>query len=733
MIGPRRWMKRARRTGVAWGFCLTMVACAQVPRLNSLTPRWLQRGTTNTVTLKGENLAGFTEFLLSGAPGLAVTVVPAAAPTVTVVSDDDAVAVAADTNREVTVRVAVGPHAGLGARELRLASPLGVSNPEAVEVGSLPEVREVEPNNTLAEAQRVELPAVLNGVIDAPTEVDTFRFHVRKGEEYVFDVHANRFGSALDPSLRLLDAQGHELARGEDELGLDAFIAFAAPADQDCILQLRDFRFRGGPDFTYRLYAGALPYVDYFFPFGGRRGQTVAVAVRGRNLDGLKELNLGIAANAPLGLQEVRAHTPRGFTNARWLDVGAAPEFTETEPNDTAAQANTVGLPVSINGRIQADKDVDQFRFKVGPGETVVFEAYASVFGSPLIPLLTLTDAQGHVLQRNHEGAGRADARLEQTFAQAGDYVIAVSALLAGGGENYGYRLTARQPAPDFAAVCLVDTPRVHRGATAALRVEVRREGGFGGDVEIVPEALPAGVTCAPLVITPAFGGGTLMLSAAPQAALGHGRFRLRALGAMGGQRVARAVRPQAGDRRVKEAFVTVLEALPFQVEPLTLSATVAQSEGGAIAVEVTRQPGFTGEIRLALEGFSAGRDPITRSLETEPVTLKGVETRARLSFKARLDSELGTRPVWVRAESTVAGRAVSCVSRPVMFTADEFPFVLATSLPRVSVTAPAGGATSAANEAEFSVRAVRRGWFTDAITLALEGLPEGVTATATN
>ena len=46
------------------------------PRLNSLAPEWIQRGTTVEVILRGENLGGITRVIFDGDAGLTATNVP---------------------------------------------------------------------------------------------------------------------------------------------------------------------------------------------------------------------------------------------------------------------------------------------------------------------------------------------------------------------------------------------------------------------------------------------------------------------------------------------------------------------------------------------------------------------------------------------------------------------------------------------------------------------------------
>jgi len=712
-----------------WLLLAALPAVAQpVPKLNSLSIEWLKRGASTEVVLEGEGLNAVTDLIFSGDLGLSASRAPLPQATVTLEASKGGIAAAGDDDKKFTARIVVAPEATLGAREVRARTASGMSNPLAVNVSDITEILEKEPNNSTNEAQVVELPVGISGVLHEAAQLDWFRFKASKGQRLIFDVAANRRGAPLDPSLGLLDATGKGLARGEDDHGLDSFIDFIVPEDGEYYLQLRDFRYQGGGDYKYHLVAGELPYLDGLFPFGAQRGQAVELSLRGRNLEGADKLKLKIASDAPLGAQDIRAHAPKGYSNTRPFDIGEAPEFMETEPNNETNKANQVTLPVAINGRIGEAKDVGTFKFKVEAGQPFIFEVLANRFGSPLDALLTLTKSDGSVLQRNDDAAG-ADARIEQNFGEAGEYFLSIRDLTDRGGDDFGYRLTVRRPQPNFTASFLTDTPRLRRGAYASFRVEVARQAGFGGAVEVSCEGLPKEIAPLPLVISPELSGGELFLTANADAQLGFFPFQVKATGVIAGRKATRTGEPKSGDKTVKEAFLTVLDAAPFNVEPLTLTASVEQNQSTGVEALLTRRAGFLDDVQLSLEGFSTGRDPITRSAETQPVTIKGADSRATLNLKARLDSELGTRPIWIKAEV----QGVTILSRPLTLTIAEFPFTLSTSLPRLGVTVPPTGVKSEAAEAEMTVKTSRRGWFTDDIALALEGLPEGVAATSTN
>ena len=704
-----------------------------VPKITSISPEWVQRGTTATVTLTGDNLSQVDGFIFSGEDGLSATNAPAPTRTFNLETSRGGIVPADNDEKKLRLSLSVAADAPLGARELRVTTPAGVSEPVTLSVDFLRQIMGSGPNHDTNRAQEIELPAAINGVIREAAESDFYRFKARKDQRLIFDVYAFRSGSPLDSSLALLNAAGKELVRSEDVNGLDSLIDFTAPEDGDYFLQIRDFRYQGGRDYKYRIVAGELPYLDDIFPLGGQRSKSVEVSLRGRNLEGLSNMKLKIEANAPLGQQEIRAHTARGYSNPVLFDVGELPEFSETEPNNASSNANAVTLPVVINGRIGGEKDADQFKFKVEKDRTYVFEVEASRFGSPLDAVLTLTDAKGTVIQQNDDAIG-ADARIEKQFGEAGEYFIKIRDLLNRGGLDFGYRLAIRPPRRNFMVTFAPDTPRVARGSYAIVKVDEQRQAGFDGAIEAWLENLPPGVTAEPLLVPPDSAVSPLIvLHADESAAPGHHRLKLLASGVIGGKRVVREGRPQADGRTVREAFLTVLDQPAFTIEPISLSARTEQNQSAAVELLVHRHDGFAGDIQVSAEGFSAGKEPISRSIELQPVTVKAADTRATLNLKAKLDAETGTRMILFKGEAKMDGQTNIQYSRPLPLTIDPLPFTLANSLPRLTVTALPPDKKSAASEAEFSVKANRRGWFTEDISLTVDGVPEGLVITSTN
>lgn len=124
------------------------------------------------------------------------------------------------------------------------------TNPILLELDDLPEYREASANKTY------ELPAIFNGQIAKPGQVEEWKFTGRKGEVFEFDLRAGRLGSPLDGALSIRDASGKVLAQAEaaGPNVLDPTLLFTVPADGVYAVHMQDrFRSRGGPSFAYRL------------------------------------------------------------------------------------------------------------------------------------------------------------------------------------------------------------------------------------------------------------------------------------------------------------------------------------------------------------------------------------------------------------------------------------------------------------------------------------------------
>ena len=121
-------------------------------------------------------------------------------------------------------------------------------------VSSLTEKLEAEPNDEEKSATAVELPAGINGRLQASGDRDYFRFSAKKGDRWIFTGQARQYDSPADLFLRIFQAD-KRLAE-VDDTGMDeGRLDFTAPADGEYAWMVADLTQRGGPEFVYRVEA----------------------------------------------------------------------------------------------------------------------------------------------------------------------------------------------------------------------------------------------------------------------------------------------------------------------------------------------------------------------------------------------------------------------------------------------------------------------------------------------
>ena len=466
----------------------------------------------------------------------------------------------------VIVEVTIAPEAEPGEREIRLVTLRGVSTPLSFYVGQLPEVSKkpmvtatqqvlgkeseaLRPQAGSEEADAVTLPCTINGQISSGM-VNRYRFSARQGQRLVINTLgrqlvpfiADAVPGWFQPVLALYDAKGQEVAYNDDyRFKPDPTLFYEVPKDGEYTFTIRDALFRGREDFVYRITAGELPFITSVFPLGDRVGAPVMPVIRGWNLEGaaltplpadagaglyarfaFSKLSVpGFASNRGEELSSPPPQPPVGSppsASSRALQLvsngvpfarDTLPEMVEQEPNNTLATAQTVTLPVIINGRIDRPDDRDLFQFSGQAGQTVVAEVMARRLDSPLDSVLRLMDAAGHLLAYNddHEdlGAGlnthHADSYLTARLPADGKYFVQIGDIARQGGEEYGYRLRLSLPQPDFALRVVPSSLTLLRNSTNALMVYALRKDGFSGAITVDLRDPPAGFAAASVTL----------------------------------------------------------------------------------------------------------------------------------------------------------------------------------------------------------------------------------------
>jgi hypothetical protein len=423
-----------------------------------------------------------------------------------------------------TLQITVSPDAEPGEREIRVGTQLGLSNPLLFCVGQLPEFskknskldeeplpqRPVRNNNeqkaVAPTEMNIAIPSVVNGQV-LQGGVDRYHFQGKKGQRIVVAVAARELIPYLadavpgwfQAALGLYDSKGHELAYADHyRFHPDPVLCCELPKDGEYVAEIRDSIYRGREDFVYRITIGEVPYVTSVFPLGGQANSTTTVQLEGWNLP----TNTLTRANQDPGLYALSGGK-EAFANSVPFAVDALPEVLEQEPNNSPAAAQSVTLPVIINGRIEKAGDWDVFRFEGRTGDEVVAEVYARRLDSPLDSILKLTDDAGNQLAFNDDnedkGAGLdthyADSWLRAKLPATGTYYVHIGDSQRQGGPEYGYRLRISAPRPDFALRVVPSSVNVRGGATVPITVYALRRDGFSGEIAVTLKDAPDGFT----------------------------------------------------------------------------------------------------------------------------------------------------------------------------------------------------------------------------------------------
>lgn len=481
-MAPRRLLPDFAALLVAAAACGSCPASAAAPVVAGVTPGAVSPGATVVLTLRGTGLDGPLAVWPSF-PGSFEVVPPA------------------DAERgrtERLFRVTPAADTPLGVGGFVVATPEGIAGPILLLVDDLPGVADAGDNHSAMQPQPLTLPVAVDGVGDG-SSFDYYSFAGRAGQRIAIEVYAARLGQDFDPVVRLLDAAGRELAWADDDdaLGADCRLAVTLPATGTYVVELHDNEFRPGG--RYRLRIGDFPVGFTAYPLGVQAGTTVRVAAAGAGVAGVEPRAVSVAADRVGEPLTLAMRYEGGATTALTTIVaGRGPETVESEPNDSPAESTSVSVPGAANGRFDAAKDRDCFRFAAQAGQRLAFRASSRSLGSPALVRMAVQKPDGTTLAES--AVTEAD---EETLVVAipadGVYTLRVHDLLSRGGDGMTYRVAIDSAVPftlslkpdgkGFAGQPVPVRPCRSVAENGALAVEVRlKRNGYDGPVTLAVE-----------------------------------------------------------------------------------------------------------------------------------------------------------------------------------------------------------------------------------------------------
>lgn len=695
------------------------VSLAAPPTITSITPRGAERGKAVEVTVAGASLTPKTQLIL---PFPATQkLLPDAKPN------------PAQVRFQITVDARVPP----GVYPLRVLTEDGVSGLALFAVDAFPNVAEVEDNSSFEKAQKVALPAVIDGQCGGGDE-DYYRVTAKKGQRVVVEAVAARLGSAVLPQLRVTDGRRRFVAAdASGKLRGDCRVAFVAAEDGEYVVEFSDSRYRGGTPPHYRLRIGEYDYAEEVFPLGGRRGEQTTFTLRAGTVTGEAKTQQALTPLPPPWFSP--AWRPLDLQGSPLRPGMLSPEVALGEyPEQMYAKGLTLKAPVTVNGRLARDGEVHRFEMPVQPGQRYRFQVEAEGLGSFLDGVLRLTDAKGKELAKGDDvdvppaapglqATRSADPSLDFTVpADVKLLAVEVRDGLERGGVNFGYRLTVEPAADDFALEQTAAEINVPLGGTAAVPVGVLRRG-YNGPVTLALPNLPPGLTTQGGYVPEGGTGGVLTVTAS-------GLLSAPAYLTVEGKAIGKDVVRRATQRFVvsKEANVDASTVELGHFALATTSAVPVALQGpdklevvigypATVNVKVTRKakpPLPPVEVNAVAPPAAGGKPPVN-VLTVKPATVPADKDTAALTVTVPLTAPAGRfADLVLQGKAKVDNKDV-LISAPAVPVSVVRPFAVELAAAKLELT-PGKAAT-------LKGKVQRHPLFKEAVQLKLEGLPKGV------
>jgi len=414
------------------------------------------------------------------------------------------------------------------------------------------------------------------------------------------------------------------------------------------------------------------------------------------------EVVLTAASDAVPGIRDVRVVTPLGVSTVGQLLVVRDPVVAETPPSgkppaagEPPAAPQEVPVPAAVCGTIAKAEEVDRYRFRVEPGAALGFNVWCMRLEDRVHdlqqhadPILVVRDARGAVVASS-DNEFNGDPALWHTFREGGEHTLEIRDVRYLGNTHWTYCI-------EVSARPIVRT--VFPGAVAAA-------------------ATPA---LAPLGLGTPAGSGARLLGAAPPPGLHETTLEIEGLGAFRQRLVVTDGTPAdeaAGDNDTVEAAATI-------TVPAVLNGRLdREGDVDCFAFEARKGQQFDVEVFAARLGAAVD------------VHLRILDDKGR-QLALSDDVTIGKRRV---TDAAVEGWTAPADGRYVIEVRDLHlrggePFVYALevreSRPSFELFADTDKTLIApGTTGVLFVRAARRNGFNGAIQLAVDGLPEGVTA----
>jgi len=477
---------RVTRGAAALSCCfVAATAFAGSPHATYMYPGGGQRGGEIEVTCSGQNLGDVREFLFDE-PGFTAEIL------------------SADATNTFKAKIHVAPDVRLGEHTYRVITKSGVSDLRLFYVTPFPMVAEAESKVKPKPAQHIDLNTTVYGHTPEDTRV-SYEVDLKKGQRMSVEVIGLRLHTEVVYDPRVTITQDGTIIADVDDCSFsrqDPVASIVAPQDGKYVITVRDTTNSGQGPCSYLMNIGTFARPVAVYPAGGPAGQDLKVTLLGDAAGPIAQTVKLPEKPTDKFLLYTNQEQPTPQPNV--MRVSDFPNVLATKPDKDIAHPTVVNqeFPLALNGIIEAKDDMDCFKFKATKDQTLDFTVYARRLNSPLDSYLEIYNEKGSRLAVNDDSGG-PDSYLRWKAPADGNYFVTVSDQLRRGGKDFVYRLEVTPVRPALTAWLPPITINqnqdrrevpVPKGNRYAYLVRIKRAD-VGGDVQLQPEGLPAGVT----------------------------------------------------------------------------------------------------------------------------------------------------------------------------------------------------------------------------------------------
>ncbi len=541
-----------------------------------------------------------------------------------------------------TFNVKIGETVGPGLVEVRGVGRFGLSNPRRMLITAKPiQIPASEHSNSTTSLALVGNEIVLDRC--AAQKLSYFHLQLPVGASLQAVAYAQQLDSRAALSTRLLDANGKELARSRSIGPWPAELNYTTKEATEAYIVVHDLLYQGGGEYPFALEAVISPADAPAPPL------ELNQLLRPK-FEAATDVAVGEVATPPFAAQGVLG------------DAAGGVDFVAKSQQLLSFRVTSSALEQLTDPRLVVYK-VDSVAAADGAASTFKLSQLAEQDDGPTLgrsdvrvrqadPALVWTAPEDAtyraVVLDNQAGVRPSDAQ---------QYLLAVDSV------KPGFRLLAYQPFPsNNPAAARPFGSNLMRGGTEALHVLCLREDGYAGPVELFVQGLPAGISCAPMIIPANQTEATLILRANEDAAAWHGELTVSGRATISEQSVERnaeyatvvwsavPTKNAVQHRRADNLMIAInaLDVAPLLVELGDGSVTqIARGGKAPLLIKATRREGGVAECLLRPQHLPPG-------LALGELKIPADQSELATELTIAADAPVGEYTWWMQNETKV-------------------------------------------------------------------------------